>query len=101
MINLLAFHQHIVYIHFHVVDDLILENLIGKVVVSGLHILQLERHNFTAVKPFIENEGHLQLILEYYFNLVVTQEHIHEAKHVVPQGGINEMANPEETKIIF
>lgn len=73
LINMMAFHQHIINIDLLVIADLILEDYIDKLLVCSSYILQLEGHDFIAIQSFFSDEGSLLLILEYYPNLIVAQ----------------------------
>lgn len=101
LISLVTFYQNVIDVNFHIMANLIFEDLVDEILVSSSNVLQPKGNDFIIVQHPVSDEGHLLLILRCHFDLVVAQEYIHEAENLVPQGGVNKLVYLEQRKIIF
>jgi hypothetical protein len=82
--HLYAFHQHVIYIHLHVLPDQFSKHLVHQALVSGSGIPQLKRHYLITIQSLIGNEGNLLLIYLVHLYLTVPEKCSHEAEELVP-----------------
>ena len=54
-----------------------------------------------AIRPLSGHEGGLLLVVGIHFDLIVTQESVHEAKELVARGGIYYKVDPKLGKTVF
>lgn len=75
--------QHVVYMDFYILANLVLKNLVHQSLVCCTYILKLKGHYLAIVDPIISDKDGLLLIFWYHPYLIVTQEGIHEGKEVM------------------
>lgn len=75
-----ALDEHIIDMDFHIPINLVLENLVDQLLISGSYIFQIKKHYLVVINIFINYEGCVLLILGCHPNLVVAREGIHEVE---------------------
>ena len=99
--RLRAFHQHVVYIDFHVPSYLALKHFVHKPLVCCPCVLQTEEHDLVAIQASINDKRGILLIFRMYEDLVVTRECVHEAEQLVPEGKVGQYVDAWEREAVF
>jgi hypothetical protein len=69
-----------------VVSDLLPEEIMHHMLVSGTRVFQAKRHDLVTENTIQSDEGHLLLVSFLEFYLVVTRISIQEGKPFAPHG---------------
>ena len=80
-----ALDQHVVDVHHHVSTDLVLEDLVDKLLIGCLCILQIEGYYLITVHPMVCYEGRILLILRHHPCLVVAKKASMKLSRVYPE----------------
>lgn len=83
LLYLVALHQHIIDIDFHVMTNPVFEDLFDKMLVIDSRILQAEGHDYAVVHLSVGDEGCLLFIFQHHPDFTIPRG-VHEPKHPVP-----------------
>lgn len=83
LVDALGLDDHVVYIHFNILPNLVLKDLVHESLVRGTSVFQSERHYLVAIVGVFSNECCFFLVGGgVHANLVVPRIGVEEAEEV-------------------
>ena len=72
-------YQHVVYVHFNILPNLLDEHFVHGPLIRRFCILQPKRHDLVAKKPLACDKQSILLIEFVQPDLIIARENVHEA----------------------
>src|ERR1044072_2538924 len=92
---------HAVDVDLYLVMNHVMKQCYHSTLISGVCVLQSERHNLITESAPLCNESSLLHVFGSHFDLIVTGETIHEGENFVLSGVVNQNINMRKWEIIF